>query len=150
MFIQSSNRRIKVLIGRFLARAAKAMSRRNEWGQLSTGEIDAIAQELHLTPATLVNLAQEAPGSALLLDRRLEHVGVPADELAAAHGDVLRDLQRVCSLCPVKARCASDLGRERRASPSKYCPNEQTLQSLARERNEKSTARIIPISVSRN
>jgi hypothetical protein len=150
MFIQYSSRRMRALIGRFLAHAARAIARRNEWDHLSTGEISSIAQELHMTPATLIDLAQESPESILLLDRRLEHAGLRTDELSAAHGDVLRDLQRVCSFCPVKARCASDLDRERRASPSKYCPNEQTLQSLARGRNEKPTARIIPIGVSRN
>jgi hypothetical protein len=67
------------------------------------------------------------------------------DELAAAHGDVLRDLRRVCSQCLSKARCARDLRHERRTTPAKYCLNEQTLRALTDEvRQGASQIRALP------
>ncbi|MFB9262361.1 hypothetical protein ACFFWD_04120 [Bradyrhizobium erythrophlei] len=104
----------------------------NELASLGRNEIDDIARELNLSTSDFHALARE-PGFPELLRRRLVHAGLAEDALAVSHGDVLRDLQRVCGLCQVKARCAADLKREKRASPMKYCPNEQTLRALSRE-----------------
>ena len=41
---------------------------------------------------------------------------------------VLRDMERVCALCPHKRRCIEDLAAGR--SPEEYCPNERTLKWL--------------------
>ena len=41
---------------------------------------------------------------------------------------VLRDMERVCALCPHKRRCIEDLAAG--TSPEEYCPNERTLKWL--------------------
>ena len=41
---------------------------------------------------------------------------------------VLRDMERVCALCPHKRRCIEDLTAG--ASPEQYCPNEPTIKRL--------------------
>ena len=41
---------------------------------------------------------------------------------------VLRDMERVCTLCPHKRRCLEDLAAGR--SPEEYCPNEPTIKRL--------------------
>jgi len=41
---------------------------------------------------------------------------------------VLRDMERVCALCPHKRRCIEDLAAG--ASPEQYCPNEPAIKRL--------------------
>jgi hypothetical protein len=41
---------------------------------------------------------------------------------------VLRDMERVCALCPHKRRCIEDLSAG--MSPEHYCPNEPTIKRL--------------------
>jgi hypothetical protein len=41
---------------------------------------------------------------------------------------VVRDMERVCVLCPHKRRCIEDLAAG--LSPEEYCPNEPTIKRL--------------------
>jgi hypothetical protein len=89
-----------------------------------------IAHDLAVSPADLRVLAGKWPDD--LLSRRLEQL-----DLDAAHVEpqVLRDLERVCTLCGSKRRC----GRELAGDPSdsrwlEYCPNATTLSALVAER----------------
>ena len=110
-----------------------AMSRWNEMQRCDPQEIESIARELNVSPAELGALALMPSTLLGSLGKRLSHAGLSEARLAASHPEVLRDLRRVCSQCTSRARCARDLKRERWATPAKYCPNEQTLQALARE-----------------
>jgi hypothetical protein len=121
-------------VGGLLDRFKGAISRWNEMQRFDRQEIESIARELNVSPAELGALASMPASSLESLGKRLSHAGL--SEVAASQPEVLRDLRRVCSLCRSRARCARDLKRERRATPSKYCPNEQTLQALAREARE--------------
>jgi hypothetical protein len=116
---------------RFVTRARTAIARWNEMRRLDASEVEAIARDLNLSASELSALELSAPTSLEPLNLRLANAGMNESELAATDCGVLRDLQRVCSQCAAKARCAVDLERGRRASPSKYCPNEQTLGALA-------------------
>ena len=124
---------IRAFVGNLAKRFRDAISRRGELQRCDRREIESIARELNVSPAELGALALMPSHSLAPLSKRLSHAGLSETGLATSHPEVLRDLQRVCSQCPSKARCARDLRRERRATPSKYCPNEQTLQALARE-----------------
>jgi Family of unknown function (DUF6455) len=135
--------------GNLYHRLRGAKARRNETQRLATEEMEAIARELNLSRAELGTLAFKPPGSLWSLERRLSHAGLSEEALAGSHGDVLRDLRRVCSRCPSKARCARDLKHERRATPAKYCPNEQTLRALADEARP-IRAQILPFPAARN
>jgi hypothetical protein len=121
------------LVGGLLDRFKGAISRWNEMQSIDPWEMESIARELNVSPAELGALVLMPTNSLELLGKRLSHTGLSEQRLATAHPEVLRDLRRVCSQCTSAARCARDLRRERRATPSKYCPNEQTLQALARE-----------------
>ena len=111
--------------------------------------MEAIARELNLSAAELGALALAPCASSESLSKRLSHAGLSEAALAASHGDVLRDLRRVCTQCPVKPRCARDLARERRATPSKYCPKEQTLRALECEARQRPSARIFAFPAAR-
>jgi hypothetical protein len=83
------------------------------------------------------------------LARRLSHAGLSEDSLVESHGDVLRDLRRVCSQCKSRARCARDLKHERRATPAKYCPNERALRALA-DQIHPNNSQVLPFPPARN
>jgi hypothetical protein len=115
-----------------LTRLRANLSRTAELAYLGAHDIDAIARELNLSTSDFRKMAQ-SPGSPELLNKRLALAGFSESALAACHGDVLRDLQRVCGLCQTKIRCAADLERHKSVNPLKGCPNEHTLRALARE-----------------
>jgi hypothetical protein len=149
MFIEAGAAKGSSVFKGLLNRFRSAVARWNELQRLDSREMEAIARELNLSKEELSALTFQASGSIESLNKRLSHAGLSEDELAAAHGDVLRDLRRVCSQCQSKARCARDLRHERCATPAKYCPNEQTLRALAGEVHQ-DAPRVMPFPVARN
>ncbi len=147
MFIEAGAATGSSVFKGLLNRFRSAVARWNELQRLDSREMEAIARELNLSKEELCALTFQPSGSIQSLNKRLSHAGLSEDELAAAHGDVLRDLRRVCSQCRSKARCARDLRHGRRVTPGKYCPNEQTLRALA---DEVRAPRLLPFPVARN
>lgn len=133
MLIEAAGKTCSTLFGNLRGRLKGVMDRRNELQRLDQREIEVIARELNLSGTELAALILKPSGSLRSLSKRLSHVGLAEDDLEASHGDVLRDLRRVCSQCSSKARCARDLNHARQATPAKYCPNEQTLRALAQD-----------------
>lgn len=133
MLIEAAAKTCSTLFGNLRDRLKGVMDRSNELQRLDQGEIEAIARELNLSSTELAALILKPSGSLQSLSRRLSHAGLAEDHVEEFHGDVLRDLRRVCSQCASKARCARDLNHERQATPAKYCPNEQTLRALAED-----------------
>ena len=149
MFIEAGGTKRGELFRNLLGRCRSAVARWNEMQALGSQEIEAFARELNLSKAELAALIFKPSGSLQSLNRRLSHAGLSEEEVAASHGDVLRDLRRVCSQCVSKARCARDLKHERRATPAKYCPNEQRLRALA-DAVHQDASRILPFPAPRN
>jgi hypothetical protein len=84
--------------------------------------------------AELRVLAGKWPNSADLLARRMRQIKLDAAEIAQVEPQVVRDLERVCTLCTSRRRCGRDFAKER--SPSSwqaYCPNTMTLKALIAE-----------------
>lgn len=133
MLIEAAGNKRSTFFGNLLRRLKIVTARRNELQRLDSREIEAIARELNLSKAEFVALTLRPSGSLQSVSRRLSHPGLAERDLEASHGDVLRDLRRVCSQCSSTARCARDLEHERHAKPAKYCPNEQTLRALSDE-----------------
>ncbi|MFB6452120.1 DUF6455 family protein [Bradyrhizobium tunisiense] len=131
MLIEAAGKTCSTLFGNLRDRLKGVMDRRNELQRLDPREIEVIARELNLSRTELAALILKPSGSLQSLSRRLSHADLAEHEVEASHGDVLRDLRRMCSQCSSKVRCARDLNHERQASPTKYCPNEQTLRALA-------------------
>jgi hypothetical protein len=142
MFSESEGRGGGSRLGNLFGRFKGAISRWNEVHRLDALEMEAIARELNLSTAEFGALRFAPSGRLESLSRRLSHAGLSEAALAASHGDVLRDLRRVCTQCPAESRCARDLARERRATPSKYCPNEQTLRALERGARQRPSAQV--------
>jgi hypothetical protein len=69
--------------------------------------------------------------SADLLSRRMDALDLDESEVARVERATFQDLQRVCSMCDCKKRCARDLARDAADSVWKdYCPNARTLTAL--------------------
>jgi uncharacterized protein DUF6455 len=138
----SGNAQRRPFFAGLLDRLRRTVNRWNEIQRLDSREIEAIAHELNLSKTEL-NALMFAPSSAVeSLSKRISYVGLSEAELAASQADVLRDMRRVCSQCSYQGRCIRDLKHRRRATPAKYCPNEQTLRALADERRQ-STSQIL-------
>ena len=149
MHNEPGNDRNDISWRRFVTRARTAISRWNEMRRLDASEVEAIARDLNLSSSELNALAQLVPTSLAPLKLRLSYAGTSERELAASDCAMLRDLQRVCSQCAAKMRCAADLERGRRATPAKYCPNERTLRALACEAWERPPARVVRFPAAR-
>jgi Family of unknown function (DUF6455) len=94
-------------------------------------EIARMAQDIGISTSDLRALARHCSDAADLLQRRLESLGLDASELGSSATAQLRDMERLCTLCESKGRCARDLD----ADPSdpiwrQYCPNHETLVAL--------------------
>jgi hypothetical protein len=149
MFVEAGVTKRSTIFNSFLNRLRSAITCWNKFQRLDCQEMEVIARELNLSKVEFSALTFEPSGALQSLSKRLSHAGLSEDELAAFHGDVLRDMCRVCSQCQSKARCARDLKHERRATPAKYCPNEQTLRALTDEMYQ-DAARVLPFSTARN
>jgi hypothetical protein len=94
-----------------------------------------IAHDLGISRADLRVLAGKWPDDSL--SRRLDQLDFDAAELAHREPQVLRDLERVCTLCGSKRRCGRDLAGDPSDSRwLEYCPNVTTLNALVAERFE--------------
>lgn len=144
MFIEAGVTKRSSVFRGLLSHVRSAVARWNEFQRLDSQEMEAIARELNLSKAELYALSFTPSGALQSLSKRLSHAGLSEDELAVDHGDVLRDMRRVCSQCQSKARCAGDLKHERWAIPTKYCPNEQTLQALTSEGHQHAPRTLFP------
>ena len=93
--------------------------------------LERMAHDIGVSSAELYKLASRGPESADLLCRRMEVLDLDHDEVARVERATFQDLQRVCSMCDCKKRCARDLARDP-ADPvwKDYCPNAQTLTAL--------------------
>jgi hypothetical protein len=93
--------------------------------------LERMAHDIGVSSAELHKLASRGPESADLLCRRMGVLDLDQDEVARVERATFQDLQRVCSMCDCKKRCARDLARDP-ADPvwKDYCPNAQTLTAL--------------------
>ena len=96
-------------------------------------DLARMARDVGLTAADLRALANHCSDAADLLQRRLAACGVSAKELAQTAPTELRDMERLCTMCGSKGRCARDLS----AKPTdpawlQYCPNAPSLTQMAR------------------
>lgn len=99
-------------------------------------QIERMAQDLGLSASDLRSLVSHGPGGASLLRRRLAALHLDQDELARSEPALLRDLQRLCTICESRGRCARDFAQHAtdpdRQDWRDYCPNAATLKMLSR------------------
>jgi hypothetical protein len=104
-------------------------------------EMERIARDVGVSGADLSILAGKWPDAADRLYWRMNEIKLDRMEVTRAGPQVMRDLQRVCTVCGSKRRCEHELANNP-SDPAwqKYCPNATTLSALAAERAAKGKA----------
>jgi hypothetical protein len=94
-------------------------------------ELERMAKDVGVSVAELHRLASRSPDSADLLLRRMAALDLDRNEVSRVEPRTFQDLQRVCTMCENRRRCARDLARNS-ADPAweDYCPNAGTLMAL--------------------
>ncbi|MGY3078251.1 hypothetical protein ACVWZZ_004659 [Bradyrhizobium sp. LM6.10] len=104
----------------------------NEIRQLDRADFDRIAQDLRIAPDDLEELVRHGKHAADELPKMLEQLGISAERLGRAQ-PLLRDMERVCSLCNQKGQCDRELADGTAAENYRgFCANSSTLESLDR------------------
>ena len=105
----------------------------NELRQLDRADFDRIASDLRIAPDDLEELVRHGKHSADELPMMLQQLGISAEQLGRAQPLLLRDMERVCSLCNHKGQCERDLADGTAAENYHgYCASASTLESLDR------------------
>lgn len=104
-------------------------------------EMERIARDVGVSGADLSILAGKWPDAADPLYCRMNEIKLDRMEVTRADPQVMRDLQRVCTVCGSRRRCEHELANNP-SDPAwkKYCPNATTLAALIAERAAKSKA----------
>ena len=116
----------------------RAMADLNACG---SAEMKRIARDVGVSGTDLSILAGKWPDAADLLYWRMNEIKLDRMEITHADAQVMRDLQRVCTVCGSKRRCEHQLANNP-SDPTwqKYCPNATTLWALAAERATRAKA----------
>ena len=105
----------------------------NEIRQLDRADFDRIASDLRIAPDDLEELVRHGKHSADELPVMLQQLGINAEGLGRAQPLLLRDMERVCSLCTHKGQCDRDLADGTAAANYHgYCANAATIEALDR------------------
>src|SRR5690348_7122111 len=83
----------------------KSSATLTELAELSNYELSRVAHDINVSPPELKTLAGKWPDSADLLSQRLAALAVDTVAVAQNEPQVLRDMERVCSLCSEKPHC---------------------------------------------
>ncbi|MBR0791340.1 hypothetical protein JQ631_19870 [Bradyrhizobium manausense] len=115
------------------ARWLKHRRELNELRQLDRFDFDRIANDLRIAPDDLEDLVRHGQHATDELPKMLEQLGISAARLGQAQPLLLRDMERVCSLCHHKAKCHRELAHGTAAENFHgYCGNATTMESLGR------------------
>jgi hypothetical protein len=104
-----------------------------EMREMDAANFGQIASDLRMSSADLEALVRQGPHAADELPKMLAALGIDQDDLARTEPLVLRDMERVCSMCIHKRRCDRDLADGTAAAHyEEYCANSPTIDGLGR------------------
>src|SRR5215472_17500722 len=82
-----------------------------EFGCCCDAEIERMARDMRMSTSELLAVARRGSNSADLLLRRMSALDLDPNEVGRIESAAFRDLQRVCTLCKSRRRCARDFTR---------------------------------------
>jgi len=104
---------------------------RHEFGQCSPEDVRQIAKDLGIPIDDLCAMSARNPHAADLMLKMLTALSVNPEALAKCEPATMRDLQRLCTSCGHKSRCAHELAEGTAVEHFKsFCPNAFTLDAL--------------------
>jgi hypothetical protein len=102
-----------------------------EMHEMDAANFNQIAGELRMSPTDLEELVRQGPHAADELPKMLMALGIDQEALARTEPHVLRDMERVCSMCNHKRQCDRDLAAGTAAKHyEQYCGNADTIDGL--------------------
>jgi len=103
----------------------------SEIRQMDRTDFDRIAGDLRISTGDLDRLVHQGPHAADELPQLLKALGIDKERLAQTEPMLLRDMERVCSLCDQKRQCDRDLAAGTSAEHfEEYCLNAPTIEGL--------------------
>jgi hypothetical protein len=123
----------------WLARRWRDWKRRRktaaEVSLFDNGEKERLAHDIGVSGADFCILAGKWPDASALLSQRLNQLKLDPGRILDAEPQVMRDLQRVCSLCASKRKCKHYFATNPAGLAWRdFCPNAHTLGALLAER----------------
>lgn len=107
-----------------------------EMGEMDAVSFAQIAGDLRISSAELGTLVRQGPHSADELPKMLRALGIDEADLARTEPVVLRDMERVCTMCNHKRQCGHELAAGTAAAHyEKYCGNAPTIDGLGTPAN---------------
>jgi hypothetical protein len=102
-----------------------------EMRELDAANFGQIASDLRMSSADLEALVRQGPRAADELPKMLTALGIDQVSLSRTEPLVLRDMERVCSMCIHKRQCERDLAAGTAAAHyEQYCGNADTINGL--------------------
>ncbi|SFU67694.1 DUF6455 family protein [Halomonas korlensis] len=101
-----------------------------EWLGLDEAGRESRLRDLGLARIDVPLFWSEGSSASDLLPRMMAVYGVDEMTPLVVGNGVKRDLERVCTLCPQKARCARVLDDAPEPETCGFCPNASTLEAL--------------------
>src|SRR5881227_2508406 len=93
-----------------LSKLARSICRISyEIRHMDRANFDSIASDLRISPDALDELVRRGPHAADELPKLLKALGIDEAALANSNRLLLRDMERVCSMCQQKGECDRDL-----------------------------------------
>jgi hypothetical protein len=118
-------------IARWWRDRAAISSARRELRCCAEDDLTRIASDAGVSVAELHQLVSRGPQADAPLLRRMALLDLDRNEVSQIEPRTFQDLQKNCTLCKTRRRCARDLERNP-ANPDwqSYCPNAATLLAL--------------------
>jgi len=102
-----------------------------EMREMDAVNFSQIAGDLRISSADLEALVRQGPHAADQLPKMLRALGIDQADLTRTEPLVLRDMERVCSLCSHKRQCSHELAAGTAAAHyGEYCTNAHTIDGL--------------------
>lgn len=118
-------------IAKWWRKRAAIRESQSRLNSLGPDELARIASDVGLPLSELHMLTSYSADAAELLEQRLESLGLSTTDLAHRAVEQLRDMERLCTTCKSKGRCARDLASgSSDAAWQQYCPNHEALTEL--------------------
>ena len=107
-----------------------------EMREMDAVNFGQIARDLRISSADLEALVRQGPHAADELPKMLRALGIDQADLARTEPLVLRDMERVCSLCNRKRQCGHQLAAGTAAAHyDEFCGNAPTIDGLGKPAN---------------
>ena len=122
------------ILAKLHGRWQRALHRHRSIAELAAcppSELHRIAEDVGLSEGDLKSLACSHAGPNELMPKRLQTLGFDPAFFRYARTAAYHDMERVCSTCKSRRRCARDLAKgDVQAGMQGYCLNASTIDAL--------------------